>query len=660
LVASGVIACAAAPPGEATGTISAPLIFGIGKDIKLFPTGVDDNGTKLAEEATDPHYTLSSDDPNCPGPAAVTVANLANVKTKWAANPATSQWISCTTDGTGADGGTFRYTTTFELPAGVPPSTVTISGKWGCDDGCTINVNGKPTGVSDQPPPNGDNFKTFSDFSIPTGSPFQAGTNTIEFVVTNVTGNQGFHITTISGTAGCTADTDCGAGNFCNTETQLCMAQIVNGLTVPTIAGHTPNLDGTCTADVGTAVCASGVCDTNDDKCGFNEGDGPCTVENGGTVCRSGVCDEDSSTCAAVVSCGADEDCDASSWCNTAVPVCTPKLANSAAIPVIPNPPGHTPTLDGTCTEDVGAAVCVSGVCDTADTKCGFTNGTGPCDASNANTVCRSGACSTNGTCMAAGGCNVDQDCSGNMWCNQSAHSCTPKVVNGGYMPTDSARTSPVLNGTCSDAAAALTCESGVCDVSDNRCGFGGGTGPCTAENGAKVCRSKQCNDDGKCAAPTTCSVDTDCDQGMWCNGLNAACSPKLDNGSSIPNDPSHTNPTLDGICTTEAAALVCQSGVCDTADNKCGFASGGLCTTDNATTVCRSAQCQADDTCVPISNNNNNNNGSLASGISPGGGGVLSCAVGSGIERRVGIGSVFSFMAIAIAGLLRRRRDRA
>jgi len=59
----------------------------------------------------------------------------------------------------------------------------------------------------------------------------------------------------------------------------------------------------------------------------------------------------------------------------------------------------------------------------------------------------------------------------------------------------------------------------------------------------------------------------------------------------------------------------------------------------------------------VPI----NNNNGSLPSGISPAGGGILSCAVvNAGIERRVGIGPAFGFMAIAIAGLLRRRRDRA
>jgi hypothetical protein len=48
-------------------------------------------------------------------------------------------------------------------------------------------------------------------------------------------------------------------------------------------------------------------------------------------------------------------------------------------------------------------------------------------------------------------------------------------------------------------------------------------------------------------------------------------CTPLLSNGASIPNEPGHT-PNLNGICNPAAAALVCQLGVCDVKDNKCGF----------------------------------------------------------------------------------------
>lgn len=89
------------------------------------------------------------------------------------------------------------------------------------------------------------------------------------------------------------------------------------------------------------------------------------------------------------------------------------------------------------------------------------------------------------------------------------------------------------------------------------------------------------------------CSRDPDCMAGNWCNESASMCVPVLAGGMPIPTDPPHTNPTLNGTCTAAAGALVCQAGVCDTVDNKCGYAAGdGPCTAANGSSVCRSGAC--------------------------------------------------------------------
>ena len=71
---------------------------------------------------------------------------------------------------------------------------------------------------------------------------------------------------------------------------------------------------------------------------------------------------------------------------------------------------------------------------------------------------------------------------------------CVPKVANGQPVPSDPAHSNPTLGGTCTAAAAALTCTSGVCDTKDNLCGYASGDGPCTMGNGGTVCRSGMCS----------------------------------------------------------------------------------------------------------------------------------------------------------------------
>ncbi len=425
---------------------------------------------------------------------------------------------------------------------------------------------------------------------------------------------------------GCNVDTDCSSGNWCNEGTHTCTPKLGNGTAIPTDTGRPATIGGTCTTTAAGVVCQSGVCDA-DNKCGYLNGDGTCSVATGGIVCRSGACDPDlkcgyangdgpctainaatvcrsqdcanDNLCVASGGCDVDADCTAGNWCQESTHTCTPKLANGTAIPS--DAPHTNPTLNGTCTVTAGALVCTSSVCDTTDGKCGFANGDGPCTLANGPTVCRSGQCSADLHCVAAGGCDVDADCTGGNWCNETTHACTPKLTNGTALPTDAKHTSPTLDGTCNPTAGALVCQSGVCDSTDNRCGYANEDGPCSAANAALVCRSGACSLDLRCEPVGGCNVDGDCSAGNWCRESTHTCSAKLANGTALPTDAPHTAPTLDGTCTTAAAILVCQSGVCDMADNKCGEANGdGPCTVATAPTVCRSGVCSTNGTCAP------------------------------------------------------------
>ena len=491
----------------------------------------------------------------------------------------------------------------------------------------------------------------------------------------------------IKTTIGCTADTDCATGTWCNEALSKCTPTLANGVAIPTDAPHTnPTLDGTCTAPAATLVCTSAVCDTADKACGFGNGTGPCSAANAAVVCRSAICDVDAkcgyangdgpctaanaaALCRSLVcdpdlkcgfavndgpctvangptvcrtgacsvngkcepagGCNVDGDCTGGNWCKEATHVCTPKLANGTAVPT--DAPHTNPTLNGTCTAPAATLVCSSLVCDTVDNACGFSNGKGPCNAGNAGVVCRSGACdpdtkcgfavgdgpctvangpvvcrsgacSVNGTCEPAGGCNTDGDCTGGAWCTEATHVCTPKLSNGTALPTDAPHTNPTLNGTCTAPAATLVCSSLVCDAADSKCGYADGDGPCTALNGATVCRSMSCSKNGLCAPAGGCNVDGDCAGGNWCKQSTHQCSAKLANGAALPTDAPHTNPTLDGTCTAAASALVCTSLVCDTADNECGYANGhGPCTVAEGGVVCRSGKCAPmGNVCVP------------------------------------------------------------
>ncbi len=93
------------------------------------------------------------------------------------------------------------------------------------------------------------------------------------------------------GTA-CTADADCFPNGWC--AGGVCTPKLENGSPLPAISP----IDATCTPDNGARVCASGVCDTTDNKCGLLNS-APCTPQTP-EVCRSGTCDATDNKCGAL------------------------------------------------------------------------------------------------------------------------------------------------------------------------------------------------------------------------------------------------------------------------------------------------------------------------------------------------------------------------
>jgi len=156
----------------------------------LYNTGVDASGTPAANNATEIHYTQDG------GPNA-RVANQSNgyPNDVWFGDDALSSWIGPKGDShlDGGYGEIYDFQTTFSL-AGLDAATAAIVGQWAVDDvGLDILLNG----VSVHPALVGWNY--WSPFSITSG--FQAGVNTLDFIVQNGGGPIGLRVE-MTGTTG--------------------------------------------------------------------------------------------------------------------------------------------------------------------------------------------------------------------------------------------------------------------------------------------------------------------------------------------------------------------------------------------------------------------------------------------------------------------------
>ena len=254
------------------------------------------------------------------------------------------------------------------------------------------------------------------------------------------------------------------------------------------------------------------------------------------------VCDPATRAC---VACEVDADCGAMKVCDTAKHTC-----GACAPGKLANCMGTTPTCDPTPMSDVCAAC--NGNFGAATTR--------PCPAAGSPICVTSGP--NAGACAA---CNTSADCAGTAPVCLANNTC----------------------GACSgDSAVAATnaCPSGAMPycLMSGACGKCGADTDCTAAGATHA--GPFCNV-GSGACSSVCLTDAECGAGNWCNDLSGpgACQPTVPNGQAVPG----------GTCTMTLGARACVSAVCDTADNRCGYANGdGPCTGSNGAALCRSMVC--------------------------------------------------------------------
>jgi hypothetical protein len=153
--------------------------------------GVVTPGNDTDASVSDLHYTVvdSGTDTSVtpPYPAYVVVPDVFTTAT-WAASTATGEWISALPATRAANGvdAVYTYETTFTVPPGVDPTTVLVTGMWACDDTCSLNLNGCLVATN----PAAQAWGTLVPFTIPKGSPFVEGSNTLDFAVNNSGGDE--------------------------------------------------------------------------------------------------------------------------------------------------------------------------------------------------------------------------------------------------------------------------------------------------------------------------------------------------------------------------------------------------------------------------------------------------------------------------------------
>jgi len=159
-----------------------------------------------------------------------------------------------------------------------------------------------------------------------------------------------------------------------------------------------------------------------------------------------------------------------------------------------------------------------------------------------------SGCYSLNRSCNIAVPCTADSDCPG-QWCLDSTGICQDTLPNGTPMPTVPGN-SPTLDGTCSVAAGASVCASGVCDT-DNKCGLSVSSG--TECQGNPQCRNNVCNQFHHCS----CLSDSDCDfgpPGQTCSAV-GVCVANCAAPTSVPGVISCNTTTNSGSVCHESCA---------------------------------------------------------------------------------------------------------
>ena len=166
---AGLFCAGTVPPGE---TQAIPT---------LFSSGIGANGAVLPPGTFDPHYALTTSAYSTPPPPAIAATVTAN-HPAWAANDASSAWIGPVAQGTtSVPPGRYSFRTTFDL-TGFNPATALASLQVAVDNELTnVTFNGDVTSLRYS------NFNAFGGV-FPLTNGFVAGTNTLDFIMSNITG----------------------------------------------------------------------------------------------------------------------------------------------------------------------------------------------------------------------------------------------------------------------------------------------------------------------------------------------------------------------------------------------------------------------------------------------------------------------------------------
>ncbi|MGV8141081.1 MAG: DUF2341 domain-containing protein, partial [Candidatus Woesearchaeota archaeon] len=370
----------------------------------------------------------------------------------------------------------------------------------------------------------------------------------------------------------CENNNDCDDGIFCNGAEQ-CIANSCEAGTVPVID------DGLfCTVDS---------CDEDDNSI-VNS---PITVDDN-VSCTTDVCDEDNDTikhttdntvCDDTLFCNGAETCDAILGCQagTTVDCSANDLTEIATCSNIPDDNiftwDYAAAFDSVCDEDANS--CTSGT-QTVTSKCSATTCGAECDINNA---CPATECDQLDACVGA-----------------DYYDYTDMSNNCG---TDCA---------CTDTA----CTAYTVIPNDPRCG------ECISDNDCNALDKDYCDgtaikhDEGKCDATNKCTTETitinDCDDGLYCNGLescsDAACiagtmvdcsGSSLDEIATCNNNPDNNPLTWDYAAefasTCDEDANACTIGAYDFT-HTCDASCGAGCVLD---ANCTPTECDTLDGCV-------------------------------------------------------------
>lgn len=358
----------------------------------------------------------------------------------------------------------------------------------------------------------------------------------------------------------CTVDGDCGAAQWCNAN--ACVAKIANGGAIP----------GTCAA-LGARACLSGVCETADDLCGFDNAPKSTSLCSGdASKCRSGKCDPTDGLCG---------------------------LTNG----------------QGTCAVASQATDCRGGACDAASLKCGAGNGAACTLAGECSSLqCVDGYCCNGGCTGQCEACNVTGNlgvcspftgaprgtrtaCAGGT--STCAGQCEPTERTACTYPT-----SQCVAPSC-DAASGVETLASSCD----------GAGACPTAATAP-CSPYLC---GAAACLTACTSTAECAAGFWCDATGHCVAKLLVGDPCAVADACPGNRCVDGYCCSAACPGQCEAcdvaglegtcspvtgaphpghGACVTASAPCAGACDGTlttaCTYPTAATACVAPTCSA------------------------------------------------------------------